>query len=287
MEIKKLTSENYYDWTGHFSNSFYKAFKSCEFSAIQTYVNGEPGQYKQCFVEGHILENYIFYGADNWCKNLAVYWDKMHKATTKKEKEEGKGPTPYTWVTNIFPMGEMVRNDSFVMSYINQPGNKFQKIYEFELGGALWKCALDIANPSQGWFADLKTTAKHFSETFWVYDHEQRRNVQRKFIDAFDYWTQIGLYSEAFKQNEGKEPTPYLIPVTKTDPPDCCVFDMRSNRYPAILAEIEDFIPHIIEVVEGKKEPKKCGQCADCIKARVNTKAYDANEFCYFELELV
>lgn len=286
MEVKKLTHDNYYDWTGHFSNSFYKKFKECEFSAIQQYIKGDAGAYKQCFAEGHILENAIFYGVENWCKGLGRYWNKMHKATTKKEKEEGKGPTPYAWVTKLFPMAEKVRSDDFVMSYINQPNNKYQKIYEFELGGAIWKSALDIVNPKQKWFADLKSTAHHFIENFWVYDKDLKRKVQRKFIDAFDYWTQMAIYQEACKQNEGTDFTPYLIPVTKTEPADTCVFDMRSNRYQYIIQQIEEDTARMIEVVNGQSEPEKCHTCEACIRVRENKRAYDANAFCNFELEI-
>lgn len=273
MKLKEVTKDNYYSWTGHLSNSFMKSFKDCQFAAIQKYIHEAKDEQKQCFAEGHIVESYITNGPDDWEKDVERYLPVM----------KGKTGKFYKWVTDLFVAGERVRNDPFVMSFIDQPGNEFQKIYTFEIGGVMWKAALDVMNEKQKWFADIKTTAKHFFDEFWVKDPLTGKNKKVKFIDAFNYWQQMAVYAEACRQNVGEECTPYLIPVTKTNPADCVVFDMRSNRYEEIISEMEILAPYAMKVIEGEIEPTKCGECSHCLKARVNTKAIDANKFCNFE----
>lgn len=280
-----LNAENYFSWTGHFSNSFFKAMKKCESSALAQYVDGQNQGFKQCFAEGHILENGICLGLDRKLEDLEFYGDNLYKKKTKKQEEAGLPADTYAWVNNLDTAIVRVREDEFIMdNYINNEGNEFQAILEFELAGQPWKCAIDILNKSEQTFTDIKSTGFAFASGDWGFCDVALKRRKMKFIDLYDYWQQMALYQEAIRQNFTGRYRPAIVavhkPKTQGLPADVRAFDMHSpKRYERTIEAIISAIPGMQKTIE-MRTPYSCGTCHNCISTRINYQCFDANEFC-------
>jgi len=103
------------------------------------------------------------------------------------------------------------------------------------IGGAVWKCALDVWDTVQERVWDLKTSGNPYKKT-WSPKHSERVS----YITAFGYGYQLAVYREAVRQAVDRTPRAGIIAVGLTDPPDIRLHPW-SNPYQldAYLAEIE------------------------------------------------
>lgn len=177
-------------------------------------------------------------------------------------------------------MIEVLRNDPLVERF--REGAEKEKIFTGEIAGVPFKIQVDILNLEKGYFADIKTT-KDISETYYNQETKKRET----FIDKYDYFAQMAIYSEILRQNieSGKlgmnsdevYPHPYIIVVDKRkDAPDHEVIDMGTEWIQEKLEEIKGRLPRIMAVRNGAEEPIGCGKCDYCRskkKAKIITMA--------------
>ncbi|MFT5871135.1 MAG: hypothetical protein ACI8WT_000033 [Clostridium sp.] len=174
-------------------------------------------------------------------------------------------------------MINVLRNDPLVEQI--REGTK-EQIFTGKIGGVDFKIQVDILNLEKGYFADIKTT-KNLQESYW--NNEIRS--KETFINKYDYYAQIAIYSEILKQNTGLVDylEPYLIVVDKQEVPDHEVIYMGKSFIPDKLAEIESRLSHITDVRNGTIEPIFCGKCDYCRSVKKILKPISLSEY---EMEL-
>ena len=153
-------------------------------------------------------------------------------------------------------MIETLKSDSFVMFALE--GEK-EQIYTAELWGTEWKVKIDNINHQHKFFSDIKTTSdlykRYWSEKYdgWV-----------TFVEYWDYVLQMAVYRRVLQENLGQTYTPYIVAVTKENPPNKAVLHFDESRFEFEYEYIESYIGRIIDVKNGKLEPKRCEKCDYC-----------------------
>ena len=105
-----------------------------------------------------------------------------------------------------------------------------------------------------------------------VWDGEER--AYAPFWRAWGYDVQGAVYQAV----EGHL-WPFILAVgTKEDPPDLRAIHIRDEILVSTLAEIEDALPRIVSVKEGREAPRRCERCAYCRATRKLTRIADAEE---------
>lgn len=153
-------------------------------------------------------------------------------------------------------MIETLKSDSFVMFALE--GEK-EQIYTAELWGTEWKVKIDNINHQHKFFSDIKTTSdlykRYWSEKYdgWV-----------TFVEYWDYVLQMAVYRRVLQENLGQTYTPYIVAVTKENPPNKAVLHFDESRFEFEYEYIESYIGRIIDVKNRKLEPKRCEKCDYC-----------------------
>ncbi|AVO22610.1 hypothetical protein [Anoxybacillus phage A403] len=153
-------------------------------------------------------------------------------------------------------MIEALKADPFVMFALS--GEK-EQIYTAELWGTDWKIKVDNINHQHKFFSDIKTTSdlykRYWSEKYdgWV-----------TFVEYWDYVLQMAVYRRVLQENLGQTYTPYIVAVTKENPPNKAVLHFDESRFDFEYEYIESYIERIIDVKNGKLEPKRCEKCDYC-----------------------
>lgn len=89
-----------------------------------------------------------------------------------------------------------------------------------------------------------------------------------KSIPKWRYDTQGCVYQKGVELNDlGKLPF-YLAVATKEDIPDLNIFQIPQSTLDLALMEVEENLPHIMEVKTGKIAPTRCEKCDYCKKTR-------------------
>lgn len=245
----KLNRDNYFsaeaNWR-YMSVSQYKDFLKCEAAALAK-LKGEyepnksdaflAGSYVHAWNEG-ILEEFK-------ASNPGLY---SSRGSSKGQlKSEFK---------NLDLAIETLANDRLAMMALE--GEK-EVVMTSELFGVPWKIMIDSYNPSKGRFTDLKTV-KSLEDKFW------NGTSYESFIEHYRYTTQIAVYSEVERLVSGRDSylEGLIVAVTKETPPDKAVIGFDTDMIELELLLIEDRLPRIIEVKQGKTESKGCGKCEYC-----------------------
>ena len=126
----------------------------------------------------------------------------------------------------------------------------------FDLGGIIWRSKLDACGPD--YFTDLKFV-KGFDDE-WSKFYGKR--VQ--WYKIHHYNMQFAVYAEAFEKNFGTYPKVVMIGASKESP---CNFDVKVFKEAYLKTYLETvifFLPGVIEVKAGEREPERCGKCHYC-----------------------
>lgn len=162
-------------------------------------------------------------------------------------------------------MIERIRNDKTAMFFMT--GRHEVKI-EGDIDGVHFVAKIDCLNEKHHFFADLKSVSEIRSGEWIEYTDRETGCKRRKkvsFIEARKYHWQMAIYQELIRQNFGCDFLPVIVAASKQNFPDLEVvaFDdyIELNEY---LAEVEDQLPDIEQIKNGKKEAKRCGLCEYC-----------------------
>lgn len=177
-----------------------------------------------------------------------------------KENEElifkKRGSGKYADFETADRMIETIKNDKFSMFALE--GEK-EVIYTGELFGADWKIKVDSINHQRRTFSDIKTT-QELRKRYW----SDRYSRYVSFVESYDYVLQMAVYREIIFKNTNEYYSPYIIAVTKQDPPDKAVLHFDDNRFEIELEYVQTFIHRLLEVKNGNLQPSRCEKCDYC-----------------------
>ena len=233
--LPKLTESNYYSNESdkaYMSVSQYKSFMSCE-ARTMAKLNGEYEDKKS---------NALLFGS---------YVDSAIEGTLEQFKAENpqifkKNGKPYAEFVKAEELIRLIKDNELFMKFLS--GEK-QVILVFELFGVWWKIKMD-SFVRDICITDLKTAASTEGIVKWRYD------------------IQGAVYQKGVELNDlGKLPF-YLAVATKEDIPDLNIFQIPQSTLDLALMEVEENLPHIMEVKSGKIAPTRCEKCDYCKKTR-------------------
>ncbi|MDK6621286.1 PD-(D/E)XK nuclease-like domain-containing protein, partial [Streptococcus agalactiae] len=110
---------------------------------------------------------------------------------------------------------------------------------------------------------DLKTMKSIYAEE-WSAELKKKVPAAVNNILNFGYHGQLGLYRELLKQMTGKDFRPYIVAVSKENVPDRDILKIDDEWLEEGLDKIKSEIVEVWDVIQGQKEPKKCGHCDYC-----------------------
>lgn len=191
------------------------------------------------------------------------YSDMIHK------KRGGK----YADFETADRMIECLKADKFAMYALK--GEK-EQIFTGELFGAPWKIKVDSINHDRKTFTDLKTT-QDLHKRFW----SQKYDGWVSFVEEWDYVLQMAIYREIIKQSKGEHYTPYIVAVTKENPPNKAVLHIEESRFDFELEYTEMKLERILEVKSGKEKPTRCYKCEYCRMTKQLDNTMEIGELIY------
>lgn len=252
MSDRKLTQANYYEnWTDHawMSPTLFKRFLACEAEALaELQGKWKPNMDKTALVVGNWLHSYF-----ESQEAHAKFVDDHPEAISSRGATKGHLKKQFQVAESMI---EALSDDhDFNLLY----QGKKEVIVTGEIGGYPWKGKVDCLNLEQGYFVDLKTTADIY-KGFWNPETRERE----PFVYAYNYQLQMVVYEELIRQRFGVDCKPYIVAVSKQDPPDKQAIDLPSYRLTNAMEQIIEAQPHIQDVIKGEAEPTRCEHCAYC-----------------------
>lgn len=234
--LPKLTESNYYS-TGsdlaYMSVSQYKSFMRCEAAAMAR-LKGEykPTSNNTALLVGSYVDSYFEGTLDKFkTENPSIF------------KKDGGLKAEYVKAEEII---RKIEADEMFMNFLS--GEK-QLILSFEMFGVPWKIKIDSFVRGKC-ITDLKTARNTEGIPKWRYD------------------IQATVYQKGVELNGlGKLPF-YLAVATKEDIPELNIFQIPQSTLDLALMEVEENLPHIMEVKTGKIAPTRCECCDYCKRTR-------------------
>lgn len=153
-------------------------------------------------------------------------------------------------------MIEALKSDKFSMFALE--GEK-EVIFTGEMFGTQWKIKVDNINHERKFFSDIKTT-QELGKRYWSDKYSQYVS----FVQAYDYILQMYVYQQIIYQNTGEIYKPYIVAVTKQDPPDKAILHFDESRFEFEKEYVQTYLPGIIQTKKGEKEPIRCEKCDYC-----------------------
>ena len=261
--IIQLTRENYHSLEANrafMSNSQYKAFLECEAKQMAILAGTHIEETSDAFLVGSYVHA--------WAEGRKDEFIAEHPEMFLKGKKELKAPFKsaddmiYTLVT-----------DQLCLYMLE--GRK-EVILTAEFAGTPWKIMIDAYQQDRRRIVDLKTT-RNIREKVW--DNEVREKVS--FVEQYKYIQQAAIYTEIERLASGREDIFdfYIVAVSKQDPPDKEVIDLRDpERYYYELEQVKANMPRILAVKSGQETPNRCERCDFCRKTRKLTGAIHYTE---------
>lgn len=248
----KLTNENYFSLEAdreYFSVSQFKNWMKCQ-AATLAKINGE---HEESYGKALVVGSYT---------HAAFESHEEFERFNEENKSEifNKSNKKYADFITADAMIETIKNDKFAMFAME--GEK-EIIITAELFGVKWKAKIDSINHERGTFTDLKTT-RSFSQRYW----SDKYGKYVSFIEAWDYVLQMAMYREIIHANTGSYYSPYVVAVTKEDPPDKAVLHFDNARFQFELDYVEHMIEQFVQVKSSEVDPTRCEKCAYCRKTK-------------------
>lgn len=245
----QLTQTNYHSNEAnreYFSVSQFKDFMECQAKALAK-INGE---FEESYGNALLVGSYTHAAFES----NEAFQQVIEENSDAIFMKRGNGKYKDFEVADA--MIETIKNDKFAMFAME--GEK-EIILTADLFGVPWKAKIDSINHQRNTFTDLKTT-RSLSQRFWSDKYQKYVS----FIEAWDYVLQMAVYREIICQNTGSYYSPYIVAVTKEDPPDKAVLHFDDSRFQFEL----DFVEHLMEQFKalkaGNAEPSRCEKCAYC-----------------------
>ncbi len=260
----EITIDNYHSDEvnrQYMSVSQYKAWIKCEHSAYAQYVTSEykrkPGKELLVGTAVHALCDGTFekFKADN------------PEIISTRGPSKGELKSEYVYANVMY---RTLMDDPLCKEYLT---GEHEKTFTAELFGIPWKCRIDVHNPEEGFFTDLKTCEDlHKDKKRVDAGDEDGLWMWLKFIEFYNYYLQFAVYAEIERLATGRDKwlKGRMVAVTKQVPPDKeCITMVNDIRWHDELKEIETRLPRIIELKKGSIEPYRCNRCEWCRGTKV------------------
>lgn len=166
---------------------------------------------------------------------------------------KGKKYADYVMADSLI---ETIKNDPFCMFAMD---GKMEQIYTAEMFGTKWKIKVDSINHERKTFSDLKTTQSLYKR-YW----SDKYGKFVSFIEAWDYVLQMAIYRKVLEQSTGTLYSPFIVAVTKENPPDKAVLHFDDSRFSFELETVEYLMPRFIDMKFGREKPVRCEKCEYC-----------------------
>lgn len=237
-----LTEENYYTLDAdkeYFSVSQFKSFMRCESATIKKL----KGEYTEPTTRAMLVGSFV----DNWMDGtLGKFIQEHPEVFTKRQELRAE----FRQANEIIKLIEEHKDFNKFLS------GEHQKILTAEMFGVPWKIKMDSFVEGVC-ITDLKVIAKTKNLPYWRYDWQG--SVYQKVAEANGY----GLLPF------------YLATVTKEKVSDINIFQIPQPQLDLALREVEENMPHLIDVKNGKVEPKRCENCPYCRMTRkIKVRSY-------------
>lgn len=248
-ELLKLNDDNYFSLEAdrnYLSVSQFKSFlprySGCEAKAMAIL----KGEYKELDNTALLVGSYLH---EHFSGTLDKYKEQHPEILTKS----GTLKCQYQQANDMINCLET--DKSFQELY---QGDR-EKIITFNLFGVPWKAKIDLLNLEHGYFCDLKTV-RDFKD---IWDDQLHQKIN--FIQSRGYNLQMAVYREGIRQTYNINTMDgFIVAVTKETPPDKGIYYFNQEHYEHALRIVEENIEHVLDVKEGRVEPKRCGHCDYC-----------------------
>ncbi|MBB6446502.1 PD-(D/E)XK nuclease-like domain-containing protein [Bacillus benzoevorans] len=167
-----------------------------------------------------------------------------------------KNGSKYTDFETADRMIETLKADPFAMFAME--GEK-EQIFTANLWGSDWKIKVDSINHERKTFSDLKTT-QDLHKRYW----SEKYDGWVSFVESWDYVLQMAVYRRVLQENLGFTYTPYIVAVTKENPPNKAVIHFDESRFDFEYEYVKMKMERILQVKSGDAEPVRCGKCDYC-----------------------
>jgi hypothetical protein len=217
------------------SVSQYKDFMKCEAMALAKL----RGKYNQQITKPLLIGSFV----DSYFEGtLPQFMNENPEIFTRKSELRSEFKKANEIISRV-------KSDHNFMRFLN--GEK-QKIVTFELFGVKWKIKMDSYIDSIC-ITDLKVVANFKTMPLWRYD------------------LQGGIYQAGVEIDTGKRLPFYLAAATKERVTDFDIFQILQPTLDSALEEIQEHIPHFINVKTGVIDPVHCGVCDYCKSVKTST----------------
>jgi hypothetical protein len=239
LQLIQLNDENYFSFEAnqqYMSYSQYKEFLDCSARSMAKLFGGWGDKKNEAFLLGSYVHA--------WNEGLDAL-ESFKKNTPELFTKKGELYAQYKFADSIIKTLESDELCMFILA-----GNK-EVIYTAEFAGAVWKIKIDSDNDE--WFSDLKVM----------------RNLKEKYfginwVEHFGYIGQMALYQHIKALATGQVVEPYIVAVTKEDPPDKQIIKFDSDRLKYELEKIEFEMRKIMQIKNNQIPAERCEQCAYC-----------------------
>lgn len=255
-----LTNENYFDiknqikYTG---SSQIKEFMACESCALAKL----KGDFQEEQSKSMLVSSYID-AAISGPAEFSEFVNENPDIFTKS----GVLKAEYQLAEEVL---DQIKQDTMFLKYIN---GEHQVIMTGKISGVPVKIKIDSYHKDKC-IVDLKAV-KDFS---LIYNENTKQ--KENFIIYYDYILQAALYQEIVRQNTGKQ-LPFIIAAcTKEKYSQRALLQIPQEEMDLKLQFLEQYLPHLQELKQGKVEPTECGKCNYCKSKAKCTQLYYYNDF--------
>lgn len=240
----ELTEENYFSkeaskiYTG---SSEIKDFLKCESCALAK-LNGEWEEEKS---KAMLVSSYID-------EAISGTLDKFKEQNPEIFLKSGELKADYKIADEVL---KQMQDDEMFMKYLN---GEHQVIMTGEISGVPVKIKIDSFHKDKV-IVDLKAMAT--LEPQW----SEKEHKKLNFCDNFRYTLQAALYQEICYQSTGKR-LPFIIAVcTKQKYSQRALLQIPQQIIDSELLFLQNYLPHLQDLKEGKVQPTSCDCCSYCI----------------------
>lgn len=261
-----LNKENYYSTQAnlqYMSVSQFKNFRECEAKAVAVLKS----EYKEPTSNALLVGSYVHAAFES--DDVFQSFLKENNGAIFKSRGNGK----YSDFETADRMIETLKSDKFAMFALD--GEK-EQIFTAQLWGADWKIKVDNINHQLGFFSDIKTT-QDLHKRYW----SDKYDGWVSFVEAWDYVLQMAVYRRVLQENLGQTYTPYIVAVTKENPPNKAVLHFDESRFDFEYEYIETYLPRILDLKSGKEEPIRCEKCDYCRSTKLLNNTMEIGELIY------
>lgn len=259
MTTLQLTSQNYHSTEANqhfFSVSQFKQFNECSAKAMAV-LNDEYIRKDSSALLVGSYTHAAFDTPEDFRKLIEDNADAIFNRSGKK----------YAGFVTADDMIQTIKDDPLAMFAMD--GEK-EQIFTAELFGVPWKIKVDSINHDRQSFTDLKTT-QSLSKRFWSTKYE----TYVSFIESWDYVLQMAIYRKVIELNTGIPYKPYIVAVTKEDPPDKAIIHFDEERFQFELDFVEHVMARMISIKSGESAPTRCERCDYCRKTKKLTNTIE------------